>query len=215
MWKSSIIHNLAWQQEKERFTKKKVRPPSSPSWSWLSQFQPVFTCHIERFQDPLAPELLSWSIQLADESSPFGHVLGGELELMATVTHSPSIHRTAIEAINFSIDCDGRGVSEIPSRHIRGTDEFVSESYYYVYLGNTDHKGDRSSFGLLLQSVGNGTFIRKGLLKIHSECTGALIWASEHAQRMKIRLVWDSDRTFIPMVPTQLSASLLYYTFWE
>jgi len=183
MLKSSLVHQLAWEHDFE-IDSKKAGPQSSPSWSWLSSFQPVRTNFIDKSPDPLSPELLSCSVQLADQSSPFGHVLGGELDLIATFTHSLIIPQATINKFDVVIDRSSWKSSDLP--RISDTNEFLGEFYYYLYIGKAN---STYSFGLLLQSMGDGMFIRKGLLHVSSKDAGASIWLSEQAQRMKLRLL--------------------------
>jgi hypothetical protein len=115
---------LAWRARKAGSI-----PAQSPTWSWLSTFQPVSTWAADASNQPLSPELLSWSIQLVDESSTFGHVLGGELEFMATVTHSSKVSREIAGKIKIQIDWEASGEKSLDDL------KYVGDLYYYLYIG--------------------------------------------------------------------------------
>jgi hypothetical protein len=183
MRKSSIVRDLAWNTTLGA-TKEWQNPilTQSPSWSWLSSFQPVRVNAIY-VRDDLSPELVSWSVQLEDKSSPFGHVLGGELEFFATIVNSSKVPREIVMGIQISIDCevfDGQSLRAL---------EFVSDSYHYFYIGEHPEKNAYRSFGLLLQTVGDGTFVRRGLLLVRGVDARASIWLSKEALRMDVRIV--------------------------
>jgi hypothetical protein len=106
-------------------------------------------------------------------------VLGGELEFMATVTHSSKVSREIAGKIEIQIDWEASGEKSLDDL------KYVGDLYYYLYIG----LASTYSYGLLLQCMGDGTFIRRVLLSIEERDTAAVIWLSEHAQRMKVRII--------------------------
>lgn len=179
MWRSLLTRNLAWE-----VTTGNLGEPIAvryPSWSWVSTHRPVHDCLIKPSDASLRPELLSSSIQLADQASPFGHVLGGELVFMATIIKSSKVRRKIAKRILFSIDCAGA-----PERLPRGL-EFRGNVFHCFHIGQGPSRS-ACTYGLLLQSMGDGTFIRKGLIDI-PEGTSKSVWMSRHARRMKVRII--------------------------
>jgi hypothetical protein len=107
-------------------------------------------------------------------------VLSGELELMATVVSSKKVPSGVVNGIRFSIDSDEQTLSDFG---------FVGDFYHYCYIGQHREEDALSSHGLLLQLIGDGTFIRRGLLSILGEEGRTSIWLSKEAQRTKIRIL--------------------------
>jgi hypothetical protein len=176
IWKNNIVEGLAWKCEDSIPNHHGVRGPrQSPSWSWLSVYRPVCTRHC--LDDGNKPELVSWSVNLADASSPFGHVLGGELELMATIIQSTKLLVETVSAIKLVLDYDSSDAEG------QSTATFVSDDHYYLHLGRTYGW----SIGLLLQLLVDGKFVRQGLVTVQD--SDIFIWASEDARRVVIRIV--------------------------
>jgi hypothetical protein len=177
MWKSSIIESLAWSRNKNvRKKDEQHLPHLAPSWSWLSTLHPVSIWHIDEGDEK--SELISWSVDLAEKTSPFGHVLGGTLHIMATIIKSTKAPLSNNELI---LDCDLLGDEE------DGKDlaiKFVGDEYHYCYIGESAY-GTRA-IGLFLRSLEDGVFVREGLIMTDKE---GGIWSSEDTSRMEIRIV--------------------------
>jgi hypothetical protein len=172
MWKSLIIESLAWFRDKN--VKKEDgqhHPHLGPSWSWLSSPHPSWTYGID--EEDEKPELISWSVDLADKNSPFGHVLGGTLHIMATIIKST---KAPLSNKKFIFDCDILGKAE----DLAGN--FVSDEYHYCYIGGSG----ASAFGLLLRSLEDGVFVREGLIRTDKKEN---LWSSEDTSRIEIRIV--------------------------
>jgi hypothetical protein len=171
LWKSCIIQEIAWYSEWDsRIYTRKPHPRQSPSWSWLSQFRPVSTWSIWE-EDPKRPKLISYSVQLADPTAPFGHVLGGEFVLQATIVNSTKVSKEIIADINLD--------SDLYLDVAENRTPCVGEEYWYLYLAQTERPPPPESTvyksyltdqaTVLLRSLGDGTFVREGLLVVASE----------------------------------------------
>ena len=125
-------------------------------------------------------ELLSWSIKLADETAPFGHINGAELEIsgyMIQTTKIPVEILAARSNVEVMLDFD----FEHPEARILLT--FVRKDCYCLLLG----KMGVGTVALLLKSLVNGSFIRLGIIVLND--SKSVIWSLEDAQRRKIRLL--------------------------
>ena len=184
LWKNSIVKDLAWARTKGDWKNGGgLLPYQSPSWSWLAYFRPVHTQYIDRDTvDDMRPELISWSVNFADKASPFGHILGGELEMMATLVESTKVPHDIVTNMKLILDCD---VSDTTATL---ASNFVSDDYYYFYLGQ---QGEEEIWweAILLQSVGNGSFVRRGLVSMLDKGTSLSIWLSKDSLRMRVRIV--------------------------
>jgi hypothetical protein len=163
IWMSCLLQHLAWFSELDsRFYTRKPYPRQSPSWSWLSQFQPVRTYRIWE-EDPKRPKLISYSVQLADPTSPFGHVLGGELVLQGTIVNSTKTNSATV--VELKLD------SGLPASDAFFLGHYVGEEYCYLYLARNiaEIPSGMTAFSwgaLLLRSLGDGTFVREGFVMV-------------------------------------------------
>jgi hypothetical protein len=169
LWKRCILQDLAWFSNSEGYARKPY-PRQSPSWSWLSQFQPVNTFGIWE-EDPKRPKLISYSVQLADPTALFGHVLGGELVLQATVINATKVSENFVTESIHDSDLYLDVAENLLHYHYEG------EEYWYLYLARSEQPRLPDSppyksgvhVTLLLRSLGDGTFVREGLLLVRSE----------------------------------------------
>jgi hypothetical protein len=180
LWKSDFVGSLAWFRD---FNEVKDAPPpppcSSPSWSWVPLGRPIsaFACDHDP-DDPMNVQLQSWSLNLADKHAPFGHILGGAVEILANIIQTTKLPTGMARPDKLLIvDWDIRDkVEQHPSR-------FVGDEYYYLRLG----RGPKRLIGLLLRLQKDDSFVRRGLLVL--DFSQDAIWESEQAQRSIIRVV--------------------------
>lgn len=192
MWQRSLIKDIGWSRRSQYPKKRNAcshghnRP--SPSWSWLSIHQPVRPYFSPRFdkddeQDDDQAEFISCSIELEDQSSSFGHVLGGTLIILAEVICSSNVPVLDVEKhIDLVLDCDclGKHVGELGA-------SFNSDAYYYCYIAKASFG---SSYGLFLRMLKDGSFVREGHIGDKTVSSDIMsIWSSEYSERREIRIV--------------------------
>ncbi|KAG4439010.1 hypothetical protein IFR05_005526 [Cadophora sp. M221] len=179
LWKSSIMRQLSWKRTDNIVPEALAQQSLSlPSWSWLAHFRPLITLSVD--EDPLDknhPQLLSWSLNLADESAPLGCVLGGHLRIIGTILKSIDGHDTPFAEADLTLDWD------IPSEDEQDLRKFVGEEFVSLYLG----RRGLDQVGLLLCCLADGSFVRQGHLLLKDSAQD--FWAGPLAQRMEIRLV--------------------------
>ena len=184
VWKNNIVKTLAWFDTDttiEDADPQRTEPPTDrPSWSWLARLRPVRAISVQDFDDTRRVELLSWSVKLTDESAPFGHVEGAELELSGLVIQTTKIPAFIIamkSPTRLMLDFNVRNTGETALIHR------VREDYYYFLLG----WHGVGTVALLLQSLEDGYFLRRGIVSM-SDITST-IWPMADARRMKLKLV--------------------------
>jgi hypothetical protein len=101
VWKSDIASSLAWFRGENVVEnaapysspgRLPYSPPNHPFWYWITRFCPVRRMGVyEDANKDKRVELLSWSVKLADESAPFGHVEGAELEILGCMIQTTKI----------------------------------------------------------------------------------------------------------------------------
>ena len=125
-------------------------------------------------------ELLSWSIKLADETAPFGHIKGAELEISGCMIQTTKIPVEILAAkSNVEVMLDFYFDHEAAKLLLT----FVRKDCYCLLLG----KMGVGTVALLLKSLVNGSFIRLGIVVLNN--TKSIIWSLEDAQKRKIRLL--------------------------
>ncbi|KAL5316583.1 hypothetical protein ACEPPN_015632 [Leptodophora sp. 'Broadleaf-Isolate-01'] len=179
LWKSTIMRQLSWKRTDNIVPHVLAQQSlSSPSWSWLAHFRPLVTLAIdENPLDKYYPQLLSWSLNLADESAPLGYVLGGYLRFIGTILKSTDGPHIPFDGAVLTLDWD------IPGEDEQDLQKFVSEEFAYLYLG----RRGLDQVGLLLCCLADGSFVRRGLLLVKDSVQH--LWAGPLARRMEIRLV--------------------------
>ncbi|KAF4632651.1 hypothetical protein G7Y89_g5472 [Cudoniella acicularis] len=182
VWKNNIARSLAWFRSKNVVKEAApYTPPPRPSWSWLPRFYPARTMDVREDDDKeKRVQLLNWSVKLADEGAPFGHVEGAELEVSACIiqtTKIPSEIWTDESSVELMLDFD------IADESVQLSANFVGEQYYYLLLGNCG----AGTGALLLQSLGDNSFIRLGISALNGRKSA--MWSFEDVQRMKIRFL--------------------------
>lgn len=145
MWKSTIMRQLSWKRTDNILPHVVAqKSSSSPSWSWLAHFRPLVSLPID--ETPLDhgyPQLLSWSLKLADESAPLAYILGDYLRIIGTSIKSTAVHSSFLGSCVLTLDWD------IPNEDSQKLANFVGEDFEYLYLGR---RGELQQ-GLLLRCL--------------------------------------------------------------
>ncbi|EFY86402.1 putative tol protein [Metarhizium acridum CQMa 102] len=182
LWKNNMAKSLAWFRT-DRTVPRQAHDSSfrRPTWSWLTTLFPVAQIGIEADAGSgERVELLRWSVELADTTAPFGHVIGGALELSGQVIKASDIPLAVISTMTVMLDS---GVSDDDDEQ---AGRFVGDEYYYLLLGNCGEGKDRII--MLLRELVDGTFVRCGVA--HLDANKALsIWETERVRRTKVTLV--------------------------
>ncbi|TVY75726.1 hypothetical protein LSUE1_G007157 [Lachnellula suecica] len=159
MWKDSIIETLGWRcfnmPERIQLQKEHHIAHQPPSWSWLCTHQGLIGTEYVLTDE--SPKLISCSVKLADESFAFGNVLGGTIVIMAITICSTALQTRDLPTISLALDCICLSKKEQLEPRAK---DFVGDEYCYCYLGKSSN-GERS-YGLLLRSRGNGSYVREG-----------------------------------------------------
>ncbi|KAL2061854.1 hypothetical protein VTL71DRAFT_7232 [Oculimacula yallundae] len=179
MWKSTIMRQLSWKRTDNIVSCVQAQEPlSSPSWSWLALFRPLITLSVDSgTSDENHPILMSWSVNLADESAPLGYVLGGRLDIVATIVNS--IDASSIDSGPGVLTLDWN----VSKDDAQSLGNFIGKDFVYMYLGRKGH--DR--LGLLLCRLEDGSFVRWGHLIFADSVRGP--WENPLAQRTELSLV--------------------------
>ncbi|KAH6716959.1 putative tol protein [Leptodontidium sp. MPI-SDFR-AT-0119] len=158
LWKSTIMRQLFWKRTDNIVPHVLAQQSlSSPSWSWLAHFRPLVTLAIdENPLDKYYPPLLSWSLNLANESAPLGYVLRGYLRFIGTILKSTDGPHIPFGGAVLTLDWD------IPGEDEQDLQKFGSEEFAYLYLG----RRGLDQVGPLLCCLVDGSFVRRGLLLV-------------------------------------------------
>ncbi|KAI0633199.1 heterokaryon incompatibility protein-domain-containing protein [Trametes polyzona] len=113
LWRSNILLDLLWKRDTFSFRSSQsrsfCRPPAyrAPSWSWASSEVPIcFHRQPEYAEYQAMAEVINCETQLADETLPFGEVIGGSLVLLAPLIRCMAVgdtHQNTREFIELRI----------------------------------------------------------------------------------------------------------------
>jgi hypothetical protein len=107
------------------------------------------------------PKLISWTLELSDEGSYFGHVNKGEIVLLVSLISSTDVDSNVLAHIVLIVDWD------IPGQFAQNPRDFVHEDYCYILLS---YEPDSALVGLLLKRHDGNLLQRLGLFYVSSHC---------------------------------------------
>jgi hypothetical protein len=157
MWRRCLIRHLGWGNEAENVTPGPDTdflnlhlPPEgtyrSPGWSWAS-----FPGHVGIWETAKAhAEVVSCQVTLVDQTAPLSRVQSGTLVLLAALITEDQ--RLEINGDDCWFKWD--------YRHCYHQDH-INRTLSYVFLG---YKEDGKGVALVLAPVGDGTFMRIGVV---------------------------------------------------
>ncbi|QLI70756.1 uncharacterized protein G6M90_00g079160 [Metarhizium brunneum] len=182
LWKNDMAKSLAWFRT-DRIVPKPANddPLKRPTWSWLTTLFPVGQIGIEAdASGNETVQVLSWSVELADKTAPFGHVIGGALELSGQVIRASDIPPAVISSMTVMLDA---GVCDEDDEQ---AGRFVGDEYYYMLLGSCGEGKDRII--MLLRELEDGTVVRCGIANLTAN-TALGIWETGKVRRTKVTLM--------------------------
>jgi len=166
LWRKSLVKHLGWFQQKESMDDSiydyvdgdsiTLHLPGpgqyhSPGWTWTSFQGRIAVKEVVREH----AEIIECQVALADEKTPFSRVTSGKLVLKAAcITESERLKMENSRVCWDYNDCE-------QENHIN----HVNQTFVYALLGDTGgREGGMKAVALVLAPVGDGNFMRIGLL---------------------------------------------------
>lgn len=164
MWQRCLLKHLGWW----RFSSANKEPLTtykSPTWSWASHDGQVFISDVHHEE----AELLDVAVTLVDKNSTFGPVSSGRVVVRAPVL--PGDIET--ELGRWAMDYDPCGLN------------MVNADTRILLLG---YSAAKIPIGLILSPLGDGTFVRIGMV-IGWNLKGAAPWSTDMVKQETIIII--------------------------